>query len=62
MIEKQIERKIKQLRTDNGLEFCSLEFDEYYKNEDIIRYKTMRYMPQQNGVAERMNRILLEKA
>ena len=45
MIEKQTDKKIKQLRTDNELEFYSSEFDEYCKNEGIIRHKTMRHIP-----------------
>ncbi|KAJ4723126.1 Retrovirus-related Pol polyprotein from transposon TNT 1-94 [Melia azedarach] len=55
-------KKIKRLRTDNGLEFCWFEFDEFCKNEGIVRHHTVRDTPQQNGVAERMNQTLLEKA
>jgi len=62
MIEKQKGKKVKRLRTDNGMEFCSIEFDQFYKNEGIVWYRTVRYTPQQNGVAERMNRTLLERA
>ena len=62
MVEKQIGKKIKRLRTDNGLEFYSSEFDEYCKNEGIMRQKIVRHTPQQNGVTEHMNRTLLEKA
>ena len=28
----------------------------------IVRHHTVRHTPQQNGVAEQMNRIVLEKA
>lgn len=62
MIENQTKKKIKRLRTNNGLEFCSTEFDEFCKNEGIIRHRTVRHTLQQNGVAERMNRTLLERA
>ena len=62
LIEKQTGKQIKRLRTDNGMEFCEGDFDEFYKNEGIIRHRTIRMMPQQNGVAERMNRTLLERA
>ncbi|KAJ9547247.1 hypothetical protein OSB04_019790 [Centaurea solstitialis] len=54
-------KKIKRLRTDNGLEFCSGEFDRFCKDEGIARHRTVRHTPQQNGVAERMNRTLLER-
>lgn len=62
MIEKQTEREIKKLRTDNGLEFCSGAFNQFCKEEGIVRHLTVPGTPQQNGVAERMNRTLLEKA
>ncbi|KAJ4705817.1 Retrovirus-related Pol polyprotein from transposon TNT 1-94 [Melia azedarach] len=62
LVENQIGKKIKRLRTDNGLEFCWSEFDEFCKNEGIARHHTVRDTPQQNGVAERMNQTLLERA
>jgi len=62
LIEKQTGKQIKRLRTDNGMEFCEREFDEFCKNEGIVRHRTVRMTPQQNGVAERMNRTLLERA
>ncbi|KAG9450470.1 hypothetical protein H6P81_010435 [Aristolochia fimbriata] len=62
MIEKQTGRQIKRLRTDNGLEFSSGEFNKFCKDEGIVRHHTVRHTPQQNGVAERMNRNLLERA
>ncbi|GAB2276096.1 hypothetical protein Dimus_039170 [Dionaea muscipula] len=59
--ENQIDKKVKVLRTDNGLEFCNVLFDDYCKQCGIERHKTVVGTPQQNGVAERMNRTLLEK-
>ena len=50
------------LRTDNGGELCKKEFEELCKKCGIARQKTTPYTPQQNGVAERMNRTLMEKA
>jgi transposase InsO family protein len=50
------------LRTDNGGQFCGNEFEEFCKKCGIARKKTTPYTPQQNGVAERMNRTLMEKA
>ena len=61
MIEKQTGRKVKRLRTDNGLEFCSEEFESFCKNEGIVRHKTTVGTPQQNGLVERFNRTLLER-
>ena len=62
MVEKQTEKKVKKLRTDNGMEFCSEEFNSYCKSEGIVRHYTIPYTPQQNGVAERMNRTIISKA
>ena len=50
------------MRTDNGGEFCSAEFEQFYKEQGIERHKTTPYTPQQNGVVERMNKTLMEKA
>ncbi|GJY31437.1 retrovirus-related pol polyprotein from transposon TNT 1-94 [Tanacetum coccineum] len=62
MIEKQTRKSIKCLRTDNGLELCQGEFNEFCKNEGIVRHQTVRYIPQHNRVVERINRTLLERA
>ncbi|KAH9716107.1 Integrase catalytic domain-containing protein [Citrus sinensis] len=61
LVETQSGRKIKRLRTDNGLEFCNKQFDDFCKLNGIARYKTVSYTPQQNGLAERMNRTLMDK-
>jgi transposase InsO family protein len=53
---------VKSLRTNNGLEFCNREFDDFCKAEGIVRHKTVMHTPQQNGIAERQNRTLLERA
>jgi hypothetical protein len=37
MVEKQTERKINVLRTDNGMEFCSNEFMFFCREEGIVR-------------------------
>jgi transposase len=41
---------------------CGNEFKEFYKKCGIARKKTTPYTPQHNGVAERMNRTLMENA
>ena len=61
MVETQTGRKVKRLRTDNGGEFKNDPFLKVCEEEGIVRHFTVRYTPQQNGVAERMNRTLLEK-
>lgn len=62
LVEKQLNRKIKVLRTDNGGEYVSNEFENYLQNEGIIHQTTNPYTPEQNGASERMNRSLVEKA
>lgn len=61
MVEKQTGKQIKHLQTDNGLEFYSDEFNELCKSEGIVRHLIVRHTPQQNGIAERMNRMIMEK-
>lgn len=61
LVETQTNRKIKYLRTDNGLEFCSEDFNKLCKENGITRHKTVRHTPQQNGVAERLNRRIMER-
>ena len=61
LVENQVDKKVKFLRTDNGLEFWNHVFDEFCRKNGIARHMTRDYMPQQNGVAERMNRTIMEK-
>lgn len=62
MIEKQTDRKMKILRSDNGGEYESIEFCNYLKANGIIHQTSAAHTPQQNGRAERMNRTIIEKA
>ena len=63
MVEKRNGKQVKTLRTDNGLEFCNAPFDEFCKNEGIVKHHIVRHTsdrPQQNVVAECMNQTLLQ--
>lgn len=60
-VENQTSRKIKTLRTDNGTEYCGAEFEKFLEKNGIKHEKTQTYTPQQNGVAERMNRTIIER-
>ena len=60
MIEKQTGKCIKTLRSDNGGEYTSNEFDQFLKSEGIRHELTVPNTPEQNGVSERMNRSLVE--
>nr|GEY67718.1 retrovirus-related Pol polyprotein from transposon TNT 1-94 [Tanacetum cinerariifolium] len=61
LAENQTGRTVKKLRTDNGLEFCNREFEQLCIESGIDRHLIVVGTPQQNGVAERMNRILMDK-
>ncbi|CAL9231848.1 unnamed protein product, partial [Arabidopsis halleri] len=61
LVENQSGNRVKTLRTDNGLEFCNRLFDGFCEEKRIRRHRTCAYTPQQNGVAERMNRKTMEK-
>lgn len=60
LVEKQTGLKLKAFHTDNGREYLSNEFIEFLNAEGIKRRLTVPYTPQQNGVAERYNRTLVE--
>jgi transposase InsO family protein len=61
-IEKQTGKHIKSIRTDNGGEFESLQFEDFCKSAGIKRQLIVPYNPQQNGVVERKNRTICEAA
>lgn len=60
--EKQSSHQIKTLRKDRGGEFIYTSFMEYCKDNGIQRQLTIRRSPQQNGIAERKNRTIVEMA
>lgn len=60
LVEKSSGRKLNTLRTDNGGEYVSSKFEDYLKSEGIRHEFTVPKTPEQNGVAERMNRTLME--
>jgi hypothetical protein len=61
-LERQLGSKVKEFRTDRGREFLNKEMAQFCSEEGIIHELTCPYTPEQNGVAERLNRTLLEKA
>lgn len=58
-VEKELGAYITCLRTDRGGEFCSKEFKEFCESQGIRRQLTAAFTPQQNGVAERKNRTIM---
>jgi transposase InsO family protein len=62
MIKTQFAQKIHVLRSDNVKEYTSNSFASYLSEKGIIHQTSCAHTPQQNGVAERKNRHLLEVA
>jgi len=61
-VENITGRRIKGLRTDRGTEYVNKELDGFLAQHGIRHDKTAPYTPQQNGVAERANRTIMECA
>lgn len=62
LVENQSNLKIKRFRSDNGSEYCNRSFMEYFQRHGIVHETTVPYTPQQNGVSERLNRTIMDKA
>ncbi|GJX98769.1 putative ribonuclease H-like domain-containing protein [Tanacetum coccineum] len=61
-IENQLNQKVKTIRCDNGTEFKNRDVIEFCGSKGIKREYSNARTPQQNGVAERKNRTLIEAA
>lgn len=61
-IENQTNEKIKKIRSDGGGEYDCKEVENFCTKFGIQHQFTVAYTPEQNGVAERWNRTLTEKA
>nr|GEZ39199.1 retrotransposon protein, putative, Ty1-copia subclass [Tanacetum cinerariifolium] len=59
-VENQLGKKIKILRSNRGGEYFMREFDTFCEENGIKHERTSPYTPQQNGLAERKNRTLVE--
>ena len=59
-MERTIGHKVITLRTHNGGEYVSTEFKAYLKEAGINHQLTIPRNPEQNGVAERLNRTLVQ--
>lgn len=55
-------KTIKGLNTDGGGEYCSEYFHDYLVGNGIQHFVTAARTPKQNGISERLNRTLGEKA
>lgn len=61
-VETFLNRKIKAIQSDGGGEFTSNDFIQFCAENGIQRRTSNAHTPEQNGVAERMNRTLMETA
>ena len=59
-VENQLGKTIKTLRSDRGGEYLDQEFEDFMVEYGIVSQLTAPGTPQQNGVAERRNRTLME--
>ncbi|KAK3035136.1 hypothetical protein RJ639_032638 [Escallonia herrerae] len=62
LVENETGNKVKCLKSDNGGEYRNGGFQEYCSNNGIRLIRTVKRTPQENGLAERMNRTIMERA
>ena len=58
-VENQSGCKVKIVRLDNGTEFVNKDFKEHFKDSGIVWEPTVAYTPEQNGLSEVQNRIVM---
>nr|GEX03478.1 hypothetical protein [Tanacetum cinerariifolium] len=61
-IQVSLNKTIRYIRTDNGIEFFNQVLTEYYESVGIFHQKLVLRTPQQNGVVEIRNHTLVEAA
>ncbi|GJY56691.1 putative ribonuclease H-like domain-containing protein [Tanacetum coccineum] len=61
-IENLVDHKVKVIRCDNGTKSKNREMNEFCEKKGILRQYSIARTPQQNGIAERRNRTLIEAA
>ena len=62
MIKNQFDKTVKIFRSNNGTEFVNQNMDKFCKDNGIHQQTSCAYTPQQNGLAERKHRHLLNVA
>jgi hypothetical protein len=61
-VETQHGAKLKRLQTDREGEYLSQEFTAHLKSKGTVQSLTVHDTPEENGVLEHLNRMLLEHA
>lgn len=59
-MENDLEKKIEVLRSDNRRKYSNKVFSAFLKTSGIKHQTSIPYSPEKNGLAERMNRSLVE--
>ena len=59
-VENHLHTSLKVLRTNGGGEFTSTTFHQFCSNHGIIQQTSCPHTPQQNGIAERKHRHIVE--
>ena len=61
MVKRETRRKLKCLKSNNGGEYTSRDFETYYTKNGIRHEKKVYGTPWSNGVAEMMNCTIIER-
>nr|GEW43363.1 putative ribonuclease H-like domain-containing protein [Tanacetum cinerariifolium] len=61
-LENQLSLKVKVIRSDNGTKFKNNDLNQFCRMKGIKREFSVPRTPQQNGIAEKKNRTLIEAA
>ena len=61
-VQTQFNTSIRILRCDNAKEYLSASFSSFMSLHEILHQSSYAYTPQQNGVAKRKNRHLVDTA
>nr|GEV16284.1 putative ribonuclease H-like domain-containing protein [Tanacetum cinerariifolium] len=61
-LENQLSLKVKVIRSDNGTEFKNSDLNQFYEMKGIKRKFSVPRTPQQNGIADRKNKTIIEAA
>ena len=61
LLENQSGHRLQRLRCDNGSEYINADLQAFCRDNGIKLETTVRYTPEQNGAAERLNRTLMDK-
>jgi len=60
--ERQSGLRVKRLHSDNAREYKSQNFQDLHRLQGVIGTYSAPYTPAQNGISERFNRTIVEKA